>query len=134
MFLQFTTFYAHYTEYPNNIETILETLGIDCLSLRRNLANRMFVFDALNGHVLCPELLAMISFRIPRLCTRNLDLFVIPHYWTNSRANSLLPKSSTIGQLNLLFTRFFKIFIVIIYKTNKYIFLEKNRIIFVQYL
>lgn len=54
----------------------------------------MFIFDILNGFVLCPELLAMIiGLRIPLLYTCNLDLFIIPHYRTNSGAYSFLPRA-----------------------------------------
>lgn len=49
-----------------------ETLSVDRFSLRRDLADIMLIFDILNGHILCLELLAMIGFRVPRLYTRNL--------------------------------------------------------------
>jgi hypothetical protein len=39
------------------------------------------------------ELLAMIGFRVPQLYTRNLELFIIPHYRTNSGANSFFPRA-----------------------------------------
>jgi len=70
-----------------------EFLDLDSLFLRRNLTDIMLIFDILNGYVLCPELLAMIGLRIPRQYTRNLDLFVIPHYKTNSGAFSFFPRA-----------------------------------------
>jgi len=73
-------------------------LGLDCLFIKLNLADIMFVFDILNEHVFCPELLAIIGFQISPLDTRNLDLFVIPHYRTNSEANSFLSRAIQLAE------------------------------------
>lgn len=83
----------------DSIIPIQVSLDLDSLSLRRNLTDIMFIFDIINGFVLCPELLVMIGFRIPRLYTRNLDLFVIPHYRTNSGAFSFLPRALRLANL-----------------------------------
>lgn len=49
----------------DSIIPLQESLNLDSLLLRQNLTNIMFIFDILNGYVLCPELLAMIGLRIP---------------------------------------------------------------------
>jgi len=53
----------------------------------------MFVYDLINYNIVCPELLSEISFRILYLITRNSDLFLVPHYKTNSGTNSFLPRA-----------------------------------------
>lgn len=83
----------------DSIIPIQESLDLDSLSLRRNLTDIMFIFDIINGFILCPELLVMIGLRISRLYTRNLDLFVIPHYRTNSGAFSFLPRALRLANL-----------------------------------
>ncbi|KAF0758131.1 transformation/transcription domain-associated protein-like, partial [Aphis craccivora] len=98
---------AQYKSYKLNIPfsrdsiiPIQESLqDLDSLSLRRNLTDIMFIFDIINGFILCPELLVMIGLRISRLYTRNLDLFVIPHYRTNSGAFSFLPRTLRLANL-----------------------------------
>lgn len=57
------------------------------------MADIMFIFDTLDDHISCSELLAMIGFRFPRLYTRNLDLFVILIYKINIGAFSFLPRA-----------------------------------------
>jgi len=84
----------------------------------------MFVFDTLNGHVLCPKLLVMISFRIPRLYTRNLDLFGTPHYRTNSGANTFLPRALRLANEISYSLDFFN-FTRDNFKTNTLLYLNK---------
>ena len=59
----------------------------------------MFIFDILNGFVICPEILALINFRVPRKNTRNLDLFKIPFYKTNIGTNSFLPRALFLANI-----------------------------------
>lgn len=59
---------------------LLESLSLDWLSLRRNFTDITFIFGILNGYILCPELLALIGFRVPRQCTRNLDDVLVIYY------------------------------------------------------
>jgi len=108
-FLKSLTNKLNFPFSKNTINLLQESLAFDSLSTRRDLADIMFIFDILNGYVLCPGLLTMLGFRILLLFTCNRDLFVIPHYRTNSVYRSILfsPQSSSISQYNLLYTRFF---------------------------
>lgn len=47
----------------------------------------MFIFDISNGYVFCLEILTSIGFRILYQYTRNLHLFMILSYKTNSGTN-----------------------------------------------
>ncbi|KAF0760449.1 MI domain-containing protein [Aphis craccivora] len=75
-----------------SVKHLQDSIEVHYLEVRRNLADIMFIFDILNGFVICPEILALINFRIPRKSTRNLDLFKIPFYKTNIGTNSFLPR------------------------------------------
>jgi hypothetical protein len=68
-------------------------ISLVSLSLRRKLTDIMFVYDLINYNIVCPELLSEISFRIPYLITRNSELFLVPHYKTNSGTNSFFPRA-----------------------------------------
>jgi len=124
-FLKSISYKLNFPISSDSINQIQETLGLDCLSLRLNLADIMFVFDILNGYVLCLELLAMIGFWIPRLYTRNLDLFVIPHYRTNSGANSFFPRTLRLANKISYSLDFFNS-IRDKFKINTLLYLKKN--------
>lgn len=83
----------------DSVISLQESLDLDSLSLRRNLTDIMFIFDILNGYVLCPELLTMIGLQISRLYMHNLDLFVIPHYRINSGTSYFLPRALRLANL-----------------------------------
>jgi len=59
----------------------------------------MFIFDILNGFVICPVILALINFRISRKNTLNLDFFKIPFYKTNTGTNSFLPRAFFLANI-----------------------------------
>ena len=91
------------------MELLQDSIGVHQLEVRRNLADIMFIFNILNGFIICPKILALINFRIPRKNTRNLDLFKIPFYKTKIGTKSFLPRalflpniiSATLDFLNM---------------------------------
>lgn len=53
----------------------------------------MFIFDIPNGYAFCLEILASLGFRILCQYARNLHLFIILFYKTNSETNLSYPES-----------------------------------------
>jgi hypothetical protein len=47
----------------------------------------ILIYDILNDFIICADILNLIGFRIPNRNTRNLDLFYIPKFNTNSGKN-----------------------------------------------
>lgn len=69
----------------------------------------MLVYDILNNHIDCPDLLFEIRLHVPCRNTKNLDLFVIPKYNTFfSRALILANKISTESDLFVLIPKIFR--------------------------
>ncbi|KAG8324963.1 hypothetical protein J6590_078693 [Homalodisca vitripennis] len=73
------------------VDTIAESLGLLSLSVRRQLADAVFLRKLLTGQVDCDDLLSRISFRIPG-STRSRDLFFRHQYSTSYAYHSCLPR------------------------------------------
>jgi len=68
-------------------------IGLVPLSLRRKLTDIMFVYNLINYNIVYSKLMSEIGFRIPYMFTRNSDLFLVPHYTTNSGTNNFFAYS-----------------------------------------
>ncbi|KAG8315078.1 Scm-like protein with four mbt domains [Homalodisca vitripennis] len=66
------------------------------LEVRRELADLAFLSWLINGSLDCPDLLAMINFRIPRT-TRSTELFVRKYYRTNYLKNGPMARLHRVG-------------------------------------
>ncbi|XP_046666538.1 uncharacterized protein LOC124358286 [Homalodisca vitripennis] len=78
------------------VDTIAESLGLLSLSVRRQLADAVFLRKLLTGQVDCDDLLSRISFRIPG-STRSRDLFFPHQYSTTYAYHSCLPRLQRRG-------------------------------------
>jgi len=65
---------------------------ISC-EVRRKIANIMFIYDLLNGHIFSPDLLSMIAFNTANHCLRKSNLFHVPFYNNNYSSTSYFPRA-----------------------------------------
>jgi len=59
--------------YPltnESFKTIQESIDLDSLQLRRQVADIIFNYDLLNESTVCPELLTLINIRVPSYHSR----------------------------------------------------------------
>jgi len=59
----------------DSFSSVQDSIGLDSLSVRRDLLDTVFVCDVLNNVVDCPEILHLNGFRISGRFTRNSHSF-----------------------------------------------------------
>lgn len=62
------------------------------LEERRSLLDVGLLYDVLRNRIDCPELLANISFSVPKKRTRHTSLFQVPFHATNYGQNSVITR------------------------------------------
>lgn len=65
------------------------------LEERRDMLDIVLLYDILSGHIDCPDLLAQITFNVPRRRTRHTSLFSVPLHSTNYGRNRALGRILT---------------------------------------
>ena len=63
------------------------TLGLDLLSVRRNVAKALFIADLLNSSIDCPEILEQVNFHIRLRTLRSHQFLRVPRALTNYGRN-----------------------------------------------
>lgn len=66
---------------------IQESIALDSLQLKRQVADIIFIYNLLNGNIVYPKLLALINIRVPSYQSRNKELFIITFYKKNCDKN-----------------------------------------------
>jgi len=79
------------------------------LVVRRKVADIMFIYDLLNGHIFSPELLSMIEFNIKNHRLRNSNLFHAPFYKNNYSSTSFFPRVLKLEKILLLIMQIFSL-------------------------
>jgi len=74
-------------------------LGFISFEVRRKVADIMFIYDWLIGHIFPPELLSMIELYITNYRLRNLNLFHVPFYKNNYSSTSFFPRTLKLANL-----------------------------------
>jgi len=85
-------------------------IGLVPFSLERKLTEIMFIYDLINYNIVCPELLSEICFRFPYLITCNSDLYLVPHYKTNSDTNSFMDQALILANKICMYLNIFLLF------------------------
>jgi len=85
-----------YREVP--LDEVSSWLGLDSLEVRRGAQDLSFLHKLVNGNIDCPELLELISFRVPGR-TRSMDLFIRPHQSTNYSRGSTITRIQRLGNM-----------------------------------
>jgi len=84
----------------NNLcNTWISELGFVSCELRRKVADIMFIYDPLNGHVFSPDLLSMIEFNVTNHRLRNSNLFYVPFYKNNYSSTFFFPRALKLANL-----------------------------------
>ena len=96
-FLRFVNYKLNIPIIKLDYQYILSYLDIDKLSVRRLIADLMFLFNILNNRFDSPDLLYIIKFCIPRRSTRQQQLFTEEGIIINNRFNSLMPRLHRLG-------------------------------------
>ncbi|XP_046683612.1 uncharacterized protein LOC124369607 [Homalodisca vitripennis] len=78
------------------VDDVMKQFNLCPLEVRRELADLAFLSRLINGSLDCPDLLAMINFRIPRT-TRSTELFVRKYYRTNYLKNGPMARLHSVG-------------------------------------
>jgi len=90
--------------YINNIpisresfDTAQISIGLDTLSVRRQLADVLFIYDLLNGNIDCRYLLEQLGIRVPSYFSKSKELFIIPYHKNKSGADSFFSRALIIA-------------------------------------
>ena len=75
--------------------------GLHSLSARRRIADQVFLFKIINGCVDCPELTALINYRVPRITARHSQTFYLTRFDTSYAGNGFVRRSC--GEYNNVF-------------------------------
>ncbi|KAJ3621673.1 hypothetical protein MTP99_003782 [Tenebrio molitor] len=79
---------------------LLQSFGIQSLSLRRKINSALFLYHLVRGRVDCPDLLGKLSLRVPRPNLRSASTFVVPTPRTNLlRRSPLFHAVSNFSQI-----------------------------------
>jgi hypothetical protein len=84
---------THCTISKDTLHLVQDSIGLDFLSIRRDLKDVMFVYDIFNKIIDYLEMLSLIGFRLFIKKTRNSDLFYIPKFKTNYGKNSFFTRA-----------------------------------------
>lgn len=82
-FLSFIAFLLKLDHIPHDYSPIRSYLNIPTLHSRRIEADRSFITSLLDGSLDAPELLSLVSFRVPSHSSRHHTLFHIPSHRTS---------------------------------------------------
>lgn len=88
---------------PDNLPPYSERcplIGLELLSARRVKAQRLLIFDIIEGVIDCPALLEQVSLNIPPRRFRNSNLLAVPYHRTNYGYNN--PLDSCIRSFNVV--------------------------------
>jgi hypothetical protein len=96
-FLKRVTFINNIPISRESVGTVQCSISLDSLSLRRKLADVLFIYDLLNGNIDCPYLLEKLGIRVPSYFSRSKELFIIPYFLKKSGANSFFPRALNIA-------------------------------------
>lgn len=91
----------------DSIMPVQNVLNLVSLHLRRQLFNIMYVYYLLSYNIICPGLLAQVSFRILSYNSRNQDLFGIPSFKFKSNNDSSFVKFLKLANFVSLALDFF---------------------------
>jgi hypothetical protein len=71
---------------------LINWLGFISYEVRRKVADIMFIYDLLNGHIFSPDLHSMIDLNITNHRLRYSNLFHVPFYKNNYSSTSFFPR------------------------------------------
>jgi hypothetical protein len=97
-FLRFINYKLGIPRDELNYDSLLSYLSLEKLVDRRIIFDLVFLYKIVNSKFDCPELIALIDFRIPARSTRSIDLFhCSKHVNTNYLRNSVVPRLHRVG-------------------------------------
>lgn len=91
----------------NSYNMFIRELGFISCEIRRKVADIMFIYDLLNGHIHSHELLSMIGFNITSHRLRKVNLFHILFNRYNYVSDSFFPKSLNLANQIVNYVDFF---------------------------
>ncbi|KAJ8982416.1 hypothetical protein NQ317_017218 [Molorchus minor] len=87
-FLRYCGYKLNYPVINHNYDDLMKILNLPTLERRRIHADIIFIYKLLNGIIVCPDLLEIISFNVPNRLLRHYNTFHIRHHSTNYGKNS----------------------------------------------
>lgn len=83
----------------NSYNMRMSELSFISCEVRRKVADIMFIYDLLNGHIFSPDLLSMIAFNTANHCLRKSNLFHVPFYNNNYSSTFYFPRALKLANL-----------------------------------
>lgn len=83
----------------NSYNMRMSKLSFISCEVRRKVADIMFIYHLLNGHIFSPDLLSMIAFNTANHCLRKSNLFHIPFYNNNYSSTSYFSRALKLANL-----------------------------------
>ncbi|KAJ8949761.1 hypothetical protein NQ317_017998 [Molorchus minor] len=101
-FLRYCGYKLNYPVINHNYDDLMKILNLPTLERRRIHADIIFIYKLLNGIIVCPDLLEIISFNVPNRLLRHYNTFHIRHHSTNYGKNSPIDRSlKVINDFNI---------------------------------